>query len=1678
MLPFFKLRSLKNNRDGVTNILGYIFSLTVAAMLMVNAVFIFNGVIDEKTTEVAKIEAQNIANYVANAIAEAVSIKQAMPEAHYYKTLDLPSRIAGKKYTIDVTETEVHVRTADGNVNEICSTYTVEGQDSGIVPTIIRNEHDKITISYDEIDYIFKFDFGKGNILSHSPVEAGYYMVSPEDGPDWYQDVPYRIPIKITNPSNKELENVPVKIILNETNFDYERVTYGSGNLPGGYTNIGSGTPQPDLLLYDPELMIENEINITASVDPPIWYPYWRHSSIRINDIGPFADPDDIMEIEKDTFKVILKFADNSSGPDSTYVWHNATDEPPLHPITFGSTVGSKVDCISYTENYLDIYTGMAEFYIEDAFTTLSSYLADGSKQNIVIEGYFLDKTKFSISCNITIKYGDIYVIKGGGGDYENIQDAIDNAKSGQTIFVHGDTYNEQLNIDKNINLVGASWRSTIDGNGINDYVVKVKANVNDAVIHSFDIKNGATGNDIDETDGLELDGCSNVIVTDCEIKENHGRGIVVYNGANKNIIRECTSRNNKGHKEDGEIRDGDALVITDDYNNYTEYNYVSDSDFYNCNNYDSDGIVIKNGADYNKVESCYIYTIGGDNKEDWSKGIDIVNKEVGCDGPSNNVIKDCDISDVSGNYIAGIGIWNIPDNNGEKNPTNNKIIGGNIHDIKGLGITLYSADYNTVKDIKIHDNYGGIWTLDSNHNTIENCDIYSNTDHSIWNPLLPQSKNCGDGIYFDLFSGNNTVRYCNIYGNEGVGIYIADVYEENPSDNNIIEYCNIYSNKGNLIKNGAVLLSFASNTIVRYCNIYNNIMNGLSINFGDKTQNDQNIIYKNNFYNNQKNGITLLAGTRKNNISHNNFYWNNEYGVKIFNVLLSGYNKINNNNFVNNNGVEKEAFDGTLTDDDWANNYWEGHPLGQPYDIPGIGGDEDPTPQNMFSPEIIVLDESGKNFFQNIQDAIDNVQTNGIVKVTGTFTVSTPIFINKSLKLISNDATIVYNGLDAAIKIYSAGVEIDSFNIIGPNDAKGIRIFEGESVIINNCEIFGFDNGIDISDNGVRITNCIVYSNTNGIYIYGVDNNQILNCKFYDNMDGIELIKVGIEIPDNNDIIDCDFDNNNNGIHLDGANLNMIKHCEFERNTEGGVLIDGNSEQNTIKKCMFKENDCGVSIETGSKSNNIFYNHFIINSQNANDANTINTNFWDDGLNRGNYWDDYFGLDTNYDGIGDAPNYYNIPGGSNKDNYPIASSGIYVESLRPYSIEYWNPSGESIILVSMDLKPKETKFIYIYYGSEDLDSTINTGLNAIAVNTSAFKKCGIFEKGQKDIFYQIPPFETPEEIEGTHTKNEILYVAESRLMIKNSSKNKNQVNMILLSQDPENYSESYLVSIHIEDPNLDNDFFVHKKNSSEQELNSVSLPKSIDNWLLLRSYIYLSKNCYTVNDNSTHMNFVNISSFIYDYTTYANLGSISYQQVNVLEENPYLDGWIGIGCGLLNNPAISNGKIIVDWFRIRKAPLIPPIVNIGSMESKNCRWISSDTVGTDYNKGTPFKPGPVLRDYNCGSSFGIEELPKGTYTITVSSGLFMGNRDEMTVIISPDYSTFPPTGIASIFFPETAEGGEFETRSTTFDWPGGFLEIGFYGCECNIPGFFGGGIINSITLARGKNGVRLLNRR
>ena len=146
---------------------------------------------------------------------------------------------------------------------------------------------------------------------------------------------------------------------------------------------------------------------------------------------------------------------------------------------------------------------------------------------------------------------GDIITVDDdGGADYTSIQDAIDNAYEGDTIYVYSGIYFENVVVDKSIILQGEDRETTVIDGENKDNVIKIfEDNVK---IEKFSIRN--CKNDY-RFSGVNFDSNNNFLL-DCNIYDNYwgvlcygddnyisnnnifnnGRGIIL-SGANQNMI-------------------------------------------------------------------------------------------------------------------------------------------------------------------------------------------------------------------------------------------------------------------------------------------------------------------------------------------------------------------------------------------------------------------------------------------------------------------------------------------------------------------------------------------------------------------------------------------------------------------------------------------------------------------------------------------------------------------------------------------------------------------------------------------------------------------------------------------------------------------------------------------------------------------------------------------------------------------------------------------------------------------------------------------------------------------------------------------------------------------------------------------------------------------------------------
>ncbi|MFX1568463.1 MAG: nitrous oxide reductase family maturation protein NosD [Promethearchaeota archaeon] len=228
---------------------------------------------------------------------------------------------------------------------------------------------------------------------------------------------------------------------------------------------------------------------------------------------------------------------------------------------------------------------------------------------------------------------------------------------------------------------------------------------------------------------------------------------------------------------------------------------------------------------------------------------------------------------------------------------------------------------------------------------------------------------------------------------------------------------------------------------------------------------------------------------------------------------------------------------------------------------------------------------------------------------------------------------------------------------------------------IIQNCVLYNASSNDDVGialnnvTNG-KIINNYCHNNYCGIELRDSDNNTIIANSANDNTHGIRLynsdnnnisqnianynIYYGIPLYDsyNNIVSQNSVNDNDSGIYIYDSNTNMILDNIAKINRYG--IYIGQSDNNTVSYNIANENDNYGIFLFDSNNNRIFLNSFS-NRQNAKNNGT--NNMWDNG-SIGNYWDDYQGVDSNDDGIGDEP--YLIQGVPvGQDNFPIWDDGI-----------------------------------------------------------------------------------------------------------------------------------------------------------------------------------------------------------------------------------------------------------------------------------------------------------------------------------------------------------------------------------------------------------------------------------
>ncbi len=439
---------------------------------------------------------------------------------------------------------------------------------------------------------------------------------------------------------------------------------------------------------------------------------------------------------------------------------------------------------------------------------------------------------------------GSILNVGGSGpGNYTTIQDAINNALPGDSIFVHNGTYYENIVIDKPLSLDGENSNTTtinggfsgnvvnitasyinitgftIEASGYNPFLVKGGIRVGGALgsAHNCNISNVTlSGNQagvvlassrdnvvvgnylVDNGIGIYIDGSHSNIITENTIADN-GKGVSLFH-AHGNII----SNNRLIDNQDGIlIRVSTGTTITNNemtgggvrvegsWEENWNTHWVENTNTVNGKpviyRINATGGTISVGAGQVLLVNCTDMVITGQNLSDTNIGIQLAYSSGTT--ISHNAIHNNDLGTVSWFADRSTIVDNDFTGNGiaiRSSYSNDNAVEGNQITLNGMGVEFHSSDNNTVVNNMITSSEW--WGLD----------FWSSADNTIHGNNV--SFNGCNGIRV-IASRNFTITKNGVIENGGIGISLensslSQVYHNTIIDNEVEGYDNNATNE------------------------------------------------------------------------------------------------------------------------------------------------------------------------------------------------------------------------------------------------------------------------------------------------------------------------------------------------------------------------------------------------------------------------------------------------------------------------------------------------------------------------------------------------------------------------------------------------------------------------------------------------------------------------------------------------------------------------------------------------------------------------------------------------------------------------------------------------------------------------------------------------------------------
>ncbi len=822
-----------------------------------------------------------------------------------------------------------------------------------------------------------------------------------------------------------------------------------------------------------------------------------------------------------------------------------------------------------------------------------------------------------------------LYVGGPGPGNYTTIQDAIDAATPGDTIFVFNGVYHENVQVNKSISLIGEDRDNTIvNGSNAGD-VFNITADW--VSLTGFTVKYGSGGW---LGAGIELS-----LVTDCKVSNNsiqHSKHGIILWASSDNTVTNNTFSNNE-----------DGVYFRASENNTVTYNEVLNAYLFSFWLEDSHSNIIANNTVSSEHDGISLY---GSDSNDIKDNLVFSNRSTGIviRGSENNTV-------VNNTINANTNGFNL------RGSDNNTLANNNVSTKRGDSVYIHSSRRITMVDNTMIGS--GIYMEGSlehwNTHSIDNSNTVNGKSVQYWKNIvggtippgagqiilancsgvIAENQNVSNGSVGFLvgYSSFNTIANSSSSGNRREGLNLIF------SDNNTIIDGNFSENS----KYGIYLFNSAHN-IVSDNSVFSNDIFGIYPHVSTDTVTRNAVAWN-------KRGI--YVGSSSNcTISHNNVSWNSEDGIHVSHADNSTI--VNNTVFSNvKHGIYVESSRSVLLNNTVLSNRYYG--IAARY-----------SSNNILIGNVVQKNrEIGISIYHSDNNTVKNNQVSGHSRSGIGFSYSRDDIITDN-NLTDNSYGLSYGGSNSTITNNSAfgngyGITVGGENntvkgnwangneygiSIGPawdsvvekNDASlnsidGIRVrgLNSNVIISNNNASLNQRHGIYLAGWRITLTNNTMLED--GIYIesdylsgwnlHTIDTSNTVNGKpvYYwkdcvggtvpagagqiilANCTGVlvhnqnsSFSSAGILVgfSSNNTIANNTFSwNTREGLALYFSDNNTISSNNVSWNAEKGIYLRG-SASNTIARSNFSNNNDGIFASYDTIENTVANNTISRNNR------------------------------------------------------------------------------------------------------------------------------------------------------------------------------------------------------------------------------------------------------------------------------------------------------------------------------------------------------------------------------------------------------------------------------------------------------------------------------------------------